>query len=79
VLRLMLRTQPRSGNWPGRSCTRVDASLSIAPFKILLVKPPDASVEPPPAPSVHLWADFHQTGLLPICREFSACFSSRFA
>ncbi len=33
VLRLMLRTQPRSGKWPGGSCTRVDACLPLPPLK----------------------------------------------
>jgi hypothetical protein len=32
VLRLMLRTQPRSENWPGGSCTRVDACFPPPPL-----------------------------------------------
>ena len=33
VLPLMLRTQPPSENWPGGSCTRVDACLRLPPIK----------------------------------------------
>ena len=33
VLRLMLRTQPRAGSWPGGSCARVDACIPLPPLK----------------------------------------------
>jgi len=33
VPRLMLRAPPRSENWPGGSCTRVDACFSLSPLK----------------------------------------------